>query len=280
MKLLKANIPQTCEIVLHGDSHEGNVACHQHGLNELIAWIKAKRNRYFVHVGDEIEAITTNDKRFQHDTNDQPIPIQQMLAVQERYRPIANRCLVWLWGNHSAALKAFGNLTEMLCANLGVPYGTWSCKLDLWAGERRVCKMFLTHGGRGQITSNAKDFEQQQANMKASLKRRLIHKAADCLIMACGHYHRLIVVDPAKRLILRDDGEKLTQSYLEQGDGSSDYIEPDSRFYACTGSFLRTFAMDVSTYSEQAGYDPVELGYVVVSIRKGAVVDVRPIVIG
>ena len=279
MKLLTATVRDNCDISLHGDAHEGNALTSRSGLESVIAWIAAKSNRYFVNMGDELEGITTDDKRYQADTTTEPIPMRQTRAVIERYTSIRKRGLAWLGGNHNFTLHRFGNLTEHIAQELGIPYGTWSCKLLLRDGRGPIAKLYLTHGFRGTITSNAKDFEQREANMKASLKMRLVNKASDCIVMSMGHSHKLMVVEPAQRLILTDDGRQLIQHYLGPGNGLDDYIEPDRRWYCNTGSFLRTFALEMDGYAERAGYDPVELGHVVVEIRDRAVVACRKVVV-
>lgn len=280
MKLLSATIPPSCEIVLHGDSHHGSANAPDDSVNALLDWIMAGPRRYFAHLGDEIEAITTDDKRYQHRAGEQPVPLRQAAAVVAQYRRAAKRGLVWLMGNHSFALHRFGNVTQdLIAAPLGIPYGQWTCKLALRDRHGQIAKLYLCHGVRESLTSNAKDYDQRVANMKAALKMRLLHKAGDCLVMAMGHTHKLLVVEPAQRLILRDDGEKLVQEYLGPGDGAADYIEPDRRWYCNTGSFLRTYALDDSGYAERAGYDPVELGYCVVRIEDRRVVEVRKVVV-
>ncbi len=279
MQLLTKEIPKNCKIALLGDEHYGNLLQHEEGLQEVRDWIAAKPNRFFVHMGDECDNVATDDKRFQHDTNCQPIPLQQMMHVERQYEPIAHKCLTWLDGNHNFTLQRFGNLTKMLCDDLGIDFGTWTCKLRLMCNGQQVCKMFLTHKVGNVLRSSAKDFEQQQANMLASLKRRLIHKSGDCLIMGCGHTHKLLCCQPAERLILSDDGEKLQQKYLGAGDGAADYIEPDRRWYVNTGSFLRLYKIGVTSYAERAGYDPIELGYIKVTIKDAKVKKVERVVV-
>ena len=284
MKLLEKKIPSTCQIVLWGDSHEGNIAKHDKGVEKIKEWILAKRNRYWVHMGDECDSITTDDKRYAFDPKQRdPIPLQQSRNVVKELRPIAGRGIVMLNGNHNQKLARFGNLTrDIVCEGLKVPYGTWSCKVRLVTsdgdgGVRQVCKMFLTHGIGGTIKSNAKDEEQRRANMKAALKRKLVKKAADCLIMAMGHTHLLLRVPPANRLLVVDDGEEIQQKYLGQGDGAAPYIEPDCRWYANTGSLVKLYQMESETYAERAGYDPIELGYIVVDIKGGVVQDLKKV---
>lgn len=275
MILYERKIPKSCEIALIGDTHEGNIMVHRRGLERFSEWMKEKNNRYFCHMGDEVEAITSDDNRYEYEKEGEPIPLRQAQAVVEQFRPIRGRGLVWLYGNHPEQLRRFGNLTrDVVCKQLGIPYGTWTCKLRLFTDSGQVCKLFLTHGFRGTLSSNAKDEEQRRANMAAALKRRLSTKASDCLVMAMGHTHKLIVVPPSHRLILSDDGDEIVQGYLGQGDGAAKYIEPDCRWYLNTGSYLRMYSIGTDGYAERAGYDPVELGHPVIRIQGGKVVDV------
>ena len=291
MRLLTATVPNNCDIVLHGDTHEGLKTLATNKLKGMLRWVMEEPNRFFVHMGDEIEARTVDHPYYRSESVNEPVPLRQMKRVVKTYWPARERCLCWLNGNHPASLERFGNLTEECCAKLsgmdpdddGIPpfYGTWTCKLKLVNGKgRQLFKMFLVHGYRNlSLNSNAKDYEQQQANMKASLKRRLAPKASDCLVMACGHTHKLLVVEPSKKLLLADDGSKIIQAYLGQGDGTAPYIEPDRRWYVNTGSFCRLYTMDEENYAERGGYDPIEIGYPVVKIRNGNLVGIEKVVV-
>jgi predicted phosphodiesterase len=278
MTIIKKQIAENAEIIMHGDTHIGNSMTYYKGIERLIRYVK-DTGAYVVHVGDWIEAIPSDDKRFQYAATKEPIPLRQVQMAVDIYEPIADRIIVGLEGNHEYKLERFGNLAEEICRRLEIPFGGSTCKLHLQSKKRMMLKMFVTHGYRGALNSNAKDYEQQQANIKANLKRKLVHKAADCLLMACGHYHQTLIVPPAERLILSDNGEHITQKYLKIGSGEADYIEPDRRYYVCTGSFLKTFEIGVSGYAERAGYDPVELGYVSVKLKNGIIASVDKITI-
>lgn len=238
----------------------------------MKAWLlRRKESRFFVHMGDELEAITTADPRFQYDVTKEAIPLQQAEYVKKMYRSVAPQGVAWLNGNHNQKLHRFGNLTKAICEDLGIPYGTWSCKVLLTHKGEQICKMFLTHGFRGRLSSRAKDYEQRVANLKAGLKRRLKGKFSDCLIMAMGHTHKLMVVEPAKELILYDNGTDIQQDYLRVGNGKSKYISPDRRWYVNSGSFLKQYQLGTDGYAERAGYDPIKLGYAIVRIRDAKV---------
>jgi predicted phosphodiesterase len=278
MNIVQKQIPDNAEILLHGDTHIGSELTYYNGIDKLIKYVK-DNNAYVIHMGDWIEAITSDDKRFQADSTKEFIPSRQADMAVELYQPIADKILVGLEGNHEYKLERFGNYAEEICRRLNIAFGGSTTKLHLYNKKSLMLKMFLTHGYRGALNSNAKDFEQQQANIKANLKRKLVHKAGDCLVMACGHYHHALVVPPAERLILSDNGKEIKQKYLKAGNGAEEYIEPDRRYYLCTGSFLKTFEIGVSGYAERAGYDPVELGYISVKLKGGVISSVDRVMI-
>lgn len=279
MKILDTPIlPSNFNLYQIGDSHEGTILQHREGLLETIEAIHDDPIGYAVHMGDEIEAITIDDPRYDMETQERSTPLQQRDNVVKDFAPIAEKTLVWLWGNHPQKLAKFGNITLDICTQLGIEYGTWTAKLKFHDTHGPMFKAFLTHGIRGRIVSNAKDYEQQQANMKASLKRKLEAKAGDCLLMSMGHTHLLLIVEPAKRLYLTDDGDSVKQRYLTPG-SNEDYIAPDRRWYTNTGSFLKLYGNGVSGYAEIAGYDPVELGYILVKVRDRKIQSVEKVTV-
>jgi hypothetical protein len=114
--------------------------------------------------------------------------------------------------------------------------------------------------------------------MQANLKRKLKENAGDCIVMAAGHFHKLITVPPPKKLVMLDEGEKPIQDYLTGAYGDEGYIDPDRRWYLGTGSFLKLYGkLGVSGYAERANYDPIEIGYPIIHIRKGRVNDVSTV---
>lgn len=275
MQLIKASIRDDADIVLFGDSHEGTIAQHTDGLLEVIEYLATHKNAYGIYMGDETEAIMVDDKRYNPETCSQPIPLLQSRNVVKMFKPVRKKILCWLWGNHTQLLYRYGNLTrDIVCAaekdgGLGIPYGTWAAKVDFgWF------KFFVCHGVRGRLTSNAKDYDQQQANIKASLKMKLRDLAGDCVAMACGHFHKLIRVEPSNKLYLIDDGKKVKQRYLGALQ-RAEWIDPDRRWYGCTGSFLKSTVIGSSTYAEIAGYGPVELGCLIARVRDRKIVDLE-----
>jgi UDP-2,3-diacylglucosamine pyrophosphatase LpxH len=279
MRLLEGTIPSSCDIALFGDTHWGNLQMSDSGFFQTCEWIMAERNRRFVFMGDAIEAITTDDKRYQDDTTVDPIPMRQLSTFVDICQPIRKRGLAWLSGNHEFKLQRFGDIGEEMADRLEIPYGGCAAKLLLRDKRGPIAKVYLAHPSRFTIRSNAKDFEQRRANMAASVKRFLVDKAGDCVVMGFGHTHKLLVVDPSPKLVIFDEGGKLKQDYLIGDNSMPHYIDPDRRWYANTGSYLRTMVLDHDGYAERAGYDPVELGFAVVEIRDRKVTAVKRMVV-
>jgi len=279
MRLLIADIPSNCEIAMHGCTHEGNIQTCESGMEQTFEWIMAGRNRRFIFTGDAIEAITTDDKRYQHDTTVDPIPLRQLARLVERYKPIRKRGLAWLAGNHEFKLQRFGDLGAEMAERLDIPYGGCAAKLLLKDKRGPIAKVYLCHPNRFQLRSGAKDYEQRVANMKAQVKRFLTDKAGDCVVMAAANAHKLLIVDPSPKLVIFDEGGKLKQDYLVGDNSMPRYIDPDRRWYASIGSYLRTMILGHDGYAERAGYDPVELGFAVVEIRDRKVVAVKRMVV-
>jgi len=236
------------------------------------------RNNFGVHHGDFLEAIMQDDRRFDPKTTKSSYPLEQLKWAKKLYEPMKHRLLMILEGNHPLKLWRFGNLTEQLCEDLKVPYGTWSTKLVVRTSrDQLMYKSFHTHG-RKSITSTADDPKRRIVNQRLILKRHLKFKMGDCILMCKGHVHKLIICGPEPDLYLTDDGDKIKQHHTMDDVSQNDsYIHPDHRTYVCTGSFLKLYGTDVSGYAEIAEYDPIELGFAIARIRNRKLVGVDAI---
>jgi hypothetical protein len=182
-------------------------------------------------------------------------------------------------GNHEMKLHRIGDFAEYICKGLNIPKGGYTTRITLTNDGKKLFTLFAWHGpARGMISSNAKDYEQRQANLKAALKMRMKYKQGDCAVMLMGHVHKLISVPPTYQLYLREGSNGLVQDYLG-GQQTGKWIDPDLRWYGCTGAFLKLYADGVTGYAEIGGYDPVELGYLLLKIQGGKIVALDPVVI-
>lgn len=281
MQLFTRFLPEKCEIVLLSDTHIGSSLTHYKGLQACIDYIKAKPNRYAIVLGDLCEAISTDDlKRFSMDTIDLsiPIPLQQYQYWCRLFAPIADRILYINEGNHDFKHARYANFVkDVVCKELNVPFGTYSSKLTVIdkAGNIRF-KVFTSHGF-GSLNTTADDPIRRKSNLRLSLKRKLARKAADCVLMGIGHTHQLIVSRPETTSFLYDDGHEIHEGFTNAPQ-SAPYIPDNLRWYVNTGSFLKSQALGVSSYAERAGYNPNDLGYILVTVDR-EIQDVKRVVI-
>jgi predicted phosphodiesterase len=281
MQRIVKDLPKSFEIIAGSCTHIGSIMCHREGIEKAVDYVASTPNCFFIHTGDWIEAICTDDKRYNAPPDDlkdkeQSIPMKQAMDAVNIFRPIKDKIIVGLIGNHERKLSKVGNLVEDIICNkdfgLNIPYGTEACRIILENNGKPLFSIFAMHG-RKIFNSNAKDFEQREANMKAALKLYLQEQQGDCSIMLCGHGHKIIIVNPSPRLILMDGENGQRQRYL-QGVTGTGYIPPDQRWYAMCGSARK---------SRQDGYDDyaqcfpaADLGFVRIVVDNGEIEGLYP----
>ena len=284
MQLFQIEVLDDYELILWGDNQEGNIAQSRDGIKFCIDYIMSASNRYCIHMGDAVEAFWIEDKRYQQDTCQAP-PLEQMRSFIKTISPLTRegRMLVMLMGNHELRfINRAGNITKFMCeeiqkeTNNKFPfYGTYSSKIDLIDPKGLQFKLYVTHG-RKSINSVSPDPGRRRAYMEFILQRHLESIFGDCLVMAKGHSHKLLVKRPTPTLYLTSSKGKIHQNYTKAGSGTTKdfYIPVENRWYACTGSFLKAYELEVSTYSEIAEFPPTELGYIKIIVGDRDVQDV------
>lgn len=288
MELIKAeNMPDNFTIADLSDFHLGSPNCAEESLQEVISEIADTKDRFLIFKGDAIEAILPNDKRYLHSAVKQGLqsPKQQADRVIDMFKPIKHRILAWGIGNHELKLWNTMDFGKYIADSLGAPYGAYNYKLHIFDRHRKLMfKTYHTHG-MGAITSGAKDQIQYDANRRAGLKHKLAKSGhADVIYMSRGHDHQLIVVNPTceDQLYLTDDGRGIHQHYRVSPAQNADYIPPDSRWYATTGSFRKLYSKPGSyaiDYGEVVGYAPSEIGYALVEVNDKQITNVKKVVV-
>jgi hypothetical protein len=231
-------------------------------------------------MGDEQEAYWIDDPRY-NPVILESSPLQQQAQVIKDFLPIAKnkRLITILYGNHSHRLyPKVGDITADTCEKLKIVYGGFSCVVAFVDKLGTQFKGFFTHGRR-LIRSIADDPVRRLANEKLQLKQHLKNKFGDTLLMAKGHCHRLIIAEPHESLYLMTDHAQIKGKYTHSAHKDYKFIHPDHRWYCATGSFLKTFGENVSSYSEMGEYDPQELGYAVVTVHDRQITNIRKVVI-
>jgi predicted phosphodiesterase len=280
MQRVTRECPKTFEIIAGSCTHVGSIMCHRNGIYKTVNYIRSTKNCYFIHLGDWIEAVMTDDKRYnappkELQDKEQPVPLLQADDAVSMFEPIKDRIIVGLSGNHERKLNRFGNIAKYICRELQIPYGTESCRIILNYKHEPMFNIFAMHGNR-IFTSNAKDFEQRIANKKAALKLYLQEQMGNAAVMLCGHAHWIGIVPPAPRLYLVDTPDGMKQDYLS-GSTAPGYISPDQRWYACCGSARKSRLDGYDDYAQN--YPPVELGFVKIIVQDGKIKGLEPFLI-
>lgn len=277
MKFLKFDLPKNHNLFLVSDLHEGTCLKYKKGVQKMINHVLSEEDNYVVIGGDLVEAITIDDKRYDPQVikDNIGVPLLQYQAAVKELLPIKERILCVMMGNHDWKMtQKIGNfIKDFVCKELDAKYGTYTIHMTV----KNQYKLFYTHG-KGTLNSYAKDYDQETANMKAFLKKRLQKKFADTEIMAMAHTHKLLVREPAEFLYLSEKDGDAHQNYTKMV-RTDKYIPSDFRWFCATGSFLKLFEDGISGYAERMMYDPVELGYIVVNVKNGKINNVQKVVV-
>lgn len=277
MEIIAKRLPSNHRIVLAGDFHIGNIMSFQEGIRDMIEEIRQSEDMYFCGVGDYMESFTIDDPHYDPRVlGEEYDPLLQAGAVVAFLKPIKNKILALGIGNHEWRVIKTGNFVKnYICQQLGVPYGTFSYKVHIEDYDGNLMyKIFVSHGFRS-ISSVADSRRRKASNEELMLERRLREKASDCVVMAMGHTHKLIVSEPIHILYMTDDGNKVQANYTDVHTHDA-YIHPEHRWYVNTGSFCKLYPkLGESGYAEMFGYDPVDLGYPIIHCENGRITKIE-----
>lgn len=284
MEIIKKSLPRNFKLVVFGDVHLGSPCVSDDTIKEMVDYIKSEEHIYATNLGDNIEAILPNDKRFLLSGTKYKTAQEQCDGFIDLMMPIKDRMLVVGLGNHEYKLLNTLNTSQYISERLGCTNGMLSYKLECYnqKTDKLMHKIFCTHGS-GSVTSNAKDKLQATGNMKATLKNKFTRLAhADVIANYQGHIHKFLIVEPNinDELYLTSENGELKQHYRYNERQDSSYIPPDARFYCSSGSFMKTYAPAGSgyiSYSEAFGYGPAEIGYIIQTVEDGEVVKIESV---
>jgi len=274
MQIIRKVVPNNFNLFLCGDKHTGSILSHDDGWVQMVHMINSEvdgikpRNNFVVDHGDMIEAIDVQDKRFDFTvTNIRQSQIfnQAQEAVLER-QEIRKNLITILKGNHEHKVIRFGDMTAFVCERLNIQYGTFSAVIEYVDRNDNLLFKHYAHHGFGSIRSIAHPAKRRVTNKKISLMQKFDAKFGDCILNSMGHTHQLIICDPEPLLYLKTIAGTIDQGYTKPSK-TTGYIEPNHRWVVNTGSFLKTFGLGFDGYGERAGYDPIELGFILVKVR-------------
>lgn len=229
-------------IAFTGDWHIGHVGVEFEYLQRALTWIRENK-AFWVGMGDWAHAIVPypTEKRFDFEELDPQFltPDEQYGKVYELLKPIRKTGLMVLTGNHDDVLRRrnYHDFVDVLSLKLNVPYVGISGFLRLVfkrGRHKQKLDIFAHHGYFGGRT-------------KAGKIRRVTDMADlfDADVYAMGHVHEI-------------DHTTNTRLYV---DNRLNVQEKVQHFFV-TGSFLRGYIPNCSTYVERAMLKPTRLGSV------------------
>jgi hypothetical protein len=241
------------ELVPLGDIHLGTCNCDLDELRATVAYIAAEPNRLWLGMGDYIEAITHQDKRFdprniprRHLDRLGDIVESQMEELEDICAPILNpdKCIGLHVGNHE----------ETVFDKHGIDVGVRLCrKYELkWLGYSSITRLVFKRGSSDTVSYKLHSQHGHGGGRKPGSKVNLLHDlpgnvVADIHIM--GHVHDR-VCDDGVVLDMTHKGAKLTTR---------------EKLYGITGTYYRTYQQGSISYGEKKNYKPTVIGSLLIT---------------
>jgi len=284
MHIQTYELPMDANIFCFGDTHDGSEARSKPAWEYMVDMINSKcyglaANRNFAYdSGDMTETILPDDRRHDPAMHKVSLLDQITMAIKNR-APIKKKMIAVLDGNHPKHRSALvGSVSKKIAEGLGVFYGGWTCHTTYHNKNNEfMFKHYGTHGKRACNSTNQDPYVREAA-MKLALKKALFEKFSDCMLMTRGHTHQLIVRAPVSPLHLYVEGGEIEEGVNKlppfEDISKLSNIPADYRWYVSTGTFHRTFMKGDGSYGEEGEYNPVTLGFAVVKVREGKIVDV------
>jgi hypothetical protein len=254
MEVLEANLPfrgqEPINLYPISDIHAGSIHCCERDIRRKVQEIANDSRALWIGLGDYADCILKDDKRFDIEglapwIEKGNIVESQRQWARELFSPIKDKCLGLLTGNHEEEihLKYQLDFTRNLARDLNVPYGGYSCFLNLvvhsTATQRHGILVHAWHGAGAAQTEGARLMR---------LMRLVNDVQADIYLM--GHLHAMTSHTP-DRLI------------FERGK-----IRSVKLAATITGSWLKAYGQNEPTsYAERKGYKPSRIGCPIVRIH-------------
>lgn len=270
METFDMQIPSNCKLWFMGDPHAGEaVFLKKRFLQFWNERLRGKRNSFVIGMGDWVSSIPPHDSR--HDVRglDPAFPsIEDAKVWVEKFLTRWSKKFLWFHtGNHEEKIAAkYGDFVKSMCERAGVRYGGFTAFVNLLLPNDSIIRVITTHGATS-IGSTLDDPADAEAAMKRKL-RRTLSRLGDADIYAMGHTHKLLVhqAPPVLRMA------------RETGGHVEHFYKHDARWYLNTGSFMKSYVEGQTNYAERAGYAPLEIGCVKVTIRNNKIVSVEKVV--
>lgn len=251
-KTIEYSRPDKFTLYPIGDCHLGAVQCDEDLLEQTVSDIKKDPKALWLGMGDYCDCVTPSDfKRWDgriladwmkgHEDN---IGATQVDRANELFKPIWNKCLGLIEGNHEESIRRYNhyNVIEELLKRANkkneVPYAGVSCfvRLNFKRLESNTHD-YIIHARHGEGSART-------SGARALAVLRLSQSMVNAHITLMGHLHGQESPDIPQRLILRNGKIKSFETIATM-----------------TGAWLRAYMQGVPpTYLERWGSPPSTLG--------------------
>jgi len=249
VKRLKVKASDRINIIFIGDEHIGHRNTQEDKLKKHIEYIRYKPHTYWIGMGDKCEFITPRDVRWDagglakwiRPEMISDLPRQQALRYIKLFKPIANKCLGLLEGNHEYSIKSRYDFDvhSYICEELGVPNLSYMAYIRLVfekirSKSRRKVDIWATHGTGYATTMSGKVNQLQK-----------VISSFDADVYVIGHLHQKIPLKTVKLYL--DDRGKLREKTIVS---------------CAVPSFFTTYSEESSAYTERNMLPPSATGVV------------------
>lgn len=241
------NYGDTIKIKPIFDVHYGNKYCDLRSFRQFLE--DSDEHTYFFGGGDLMDSIVITDPRYQKSVDDMEgdaIIDRQIDGIYRELEPYKDRIIGLGRGNHESVIikKCGTDPMARLCEKLGCDYlgfsGMVLLKFRENGGRGRTVKIRWHHGWGGGSRTQGADI--------TKYSRDVAYWEADLYLY--GHVHK-----------------RQSDRIPRLGVGGGKLISRPKIVGIC-GTFLKTYTTTTdSTYSEEKGYPPVEIGGIQVNIK-------------
>ena len=248
-----------------GDIHLGNKASSVDVAADDVEWIRSDPMGLWLGVGDYAEYINHLDPRFDPDCVAEYVSVSDLgklgVALTDKvaamFRPIRHKCLGLCFGNHEAKymrMQSQKDMHDAMCMYLEVPNLEYSAAFDL---------VFLHCAGM-QTATLSRERPDRDGVTETWRRRFFVHHGAGAAQSPGGKYNRLyrsMEVFEADVAFIGHCHDSMVARRVRVGanEACTETHQTEQRAAMC-GSYLRTYAPDVTTYGEMRMYQPVPFG--------------------
>lgn len=260
----RANRKDKYNIYFIGDIHEGNINHAEDEFKQAIKIIREDDNGWWIGMGDYIEAITFDDKKRFNPVNIakkyglsdlKDLPYKQMEFVYKKLKPIQDRCLALLLGNHEESYIKYNH------ADIYERFADMFHPKPPKLGYVGFIKLVFKRGTSRQSVLIAVNHGDGGGGFREGYPINKVHDVfrwTDADINVMGHIHQL-----------EEDDKKIT------GVDQFGKLQKRRKFWGVSGCFLNTYDDGHANYFEHKGRAEGDIGMLKAQIRVGDRLDIK-----